>query len=201
VDAVPKVSAEHLASREEQILHAAWRCFSRNGFHASSMNDVIAEAGMSAGAVYRYFRSKEELILAAADAAFAMAESVFEDLLADDAAPSPAEAVEHVLTRMVGFAERDGYDLTRIGLQAWGEALRNARLAEAAERIYRRLRDHFVEVVRRSQAAGRVPADADPDLAGQALFSLVPGFILQRLLIGDVDPASYARGVRMLFGE
>ena len=63
---MPRVSEAHLAARRQQILDAARVCFTRNGFHATSMQDVIAEAGLSVGAVYRYFRSKEELVAAIA---------------------------------------------------------------------------------------------------------------------------------------
>ena len=67
---MPKVSDAHRESRREQILIAAWKCFSRNGFHSTSMADVIAEAGLSAGAVYLYFRSKDDIIVAVATQVF-----------------------------------------------------------------------------------------------------------------------------------
>ena len=43
-------------------------CFARSGFHKASMQDICAEAGMSAGNLYRYFRSKEAIIAAIAEA-------------------------------------------------------------------------------------------------------------------------------------
>jgi len=55
------------AQRRQHILTSAWRCFSRDGFHATSMDDIIAATGMSSSAVYRYFRSKEEIIRASAE--------------------------------------------------------------------------------------------------------------------------------------
>src|SRR4029079_2513209 len=66
---VPRVSAEHLAARRQQILDAAQRRVARDGFHATSMQQVIAEAGLSVGAVYRYFPSKSDLIVAIAQSA------------------------------------------------------------------------------------------------------------------------------------
>ena len=64
---VPRVSEAHLAARRQQILDAARTCFLRNGFHQTSMQDVIREAGLSVGAVYRYFPSKNDLITALAE--------------------------------------------------------------------------------------------------------------------------------------
>ncbi|MFD0775947.1 helix-turn-helix domain-containing protein, partial [Streptomonospora algeriensis] len=71
---MPKVSADYLAARREHILSAAAARFSRDGFHRTSMQDIIDEAGLSAGAVYRYFRGKDEIIAAISlDAAGAVA--------------------------------------------------------------------------------------------------------------------------------
>src|SRR5260370_36600230 len=64
---MPKVSGEYRQERRAQILAAARRCFIRQGFQETSMADLLAEAGLSSGAVYNYFSSKEEVILAIAE--------------------------------------------------------------------------------------------------------------------------------------
>ena len=109
---MPRVSEEHLERRRQQIVDAAQRCFARRGFHQSSMQDVFAESGLSAGAVYRYFKSKDELV---------------------------------------------------------------AALDE-----------------------GWLPADTDLDAVAAVLFGLLPGFLLQFLIVGDLDPRTLERGVRAL---
>src|SRR5690349_19443486 len=67
---VPKVSVEHEQMRRQQILDAALACFSRRGYHATSMEDIVREAGLSVGAIYTYFPSKEELFKVLAEARF-----------------------------------------------------------------------------------------------------------------------------------
>ena len=62
---MPKISPEHRQMRQQQILEAAWRCFHRAGVQATTMQDIIAESGLSASAMYRYFADKEGIILAA----------------------------------------------------------------------------------------------------------------------------------------
>ena len=52
--------------RREQILEAAMHCFAKRGFHQASMHDISAEAGISVGLIYRYFKNKEEVIAAIA---------------------------------------------------------------------------------------------------------------------------------------
>jgi TetR/AcrR family transcriptional regulator, transcriptional repressor of aconitase len=62
---MPKISDQQRQARRDQILAATWRCFLRKGIHATSMEEIIREANLSAGAVYLYYKSKDELIFAA----------------------------------------------------------------------------------------------------------------------------------------
>ena len=61
---MPKVTQQYRDARREQILAAAKRCFLRDGFHETSMQDLFAEAGLYHRGVYRYFSSKDDIILA-----------------------------------------------------------------------------------------------------------------------------------------
>jgi AcrR family transcriptional regulator len=200
---MPRVSEQYRTTRRTEIVVAAARLFAGNGFHNTSMADIISESGLSAGAVYRYFRSKEELIAAVAEQALSAADEAFGHLLADGASPSPEQTLAAILDAVNNRIAADpvtGVDITRIGVQVWAEALRSPELAARADEVYRRLRGHFAEVARRSQAAGQLAADAVPEQVGSALMGLVQGFVLQRLLVADTDAGSYLAGVRALLG-
>jgi hypothetical protein len=60
------------------------------------------------------------------------------------------------------------------------------------------LRKHFEAVARRGQADGTVDPSADPEQVAQVLFGMMPGFLLQRLILGDVTPAGYSAGLAAL---
>ena len=62
---MPKISEDQRQASRDQILVATWRCFSRRGIHPPSMEEIVREANLSAGAVYLYYKSKDELVLAA----------------------------------------------------------------------------------------------------------------------------------------
>lgn len=57
-----KVSIENIAKRKEQIVRAAISAFSRTGLKETSMDDIVRESGLSKGAIYWYFKSKDEII-------------------------------------------------------------------------------------------------------------------------------------------
>ncbi|MCL5268879.1 MAG: TetR/AcrR family transcriptional regulator [Bacteroidetes bacterium] len=57
-----KANIENIAKRKEQIIKAAISAFARKGLKKTSMNDIVREAGISKGAIYWYFKSKDEII-------------------------------------------------------------------------------------------------------------------------------------------
>lgn len=191
---MPRVSAEHLAARRQQIAEAAARCFSRNGFHATSMHDVIREAGLSAGAVYRYFPSKEALVQEIAGETIPQVMSHLNAILEADPPPS----LDEVIDDLISVSEKFLDVRLRIAVQVWGEALRNPELAEMVKSIYGGFREKFAEIARRARESGQLPPDSDDIAVSSVLFGLMPGYVLQRLLLGDIDRQQYVAGIRAL---
>ena len=197
---MPKVSDAHLAARRDQILDAAVRSFAVDGFQATSMSDIVRASGMSAGAVYRYYPSKDDLIAAVADRVMTAAAAVVQQLLAEERAPHPAEVVAALVTMADRIASAGEVDVSRVAVQAWAEALRNDRIRAIAATAYGSLRAHLETACRRSMEAGDLPAHLDPAVAAQVLFSLVPGYLLQRLLLGDVSADTYGATLLTVLG-
>ena len=61
---MPRMSLVARTERRQQILDATWRCAAHKGFRAMSVDEICAEAGLSKGAFYGYFDSKQALLLA-----------------------------------------------------------------------------------------------------------------------------------------
>jgi AcrR family transcriptional regulator len=191
---MPKVTDAHRAARRRQILDAAGRRFVRNGFHATSMQDVFEEAGLSAGAVYRYFPSKAAIVAAIAEETVGDVLRVVEEITGAEPVPPLEDTMARVLDAVDAHTGPEGN--ARIAMQVWAEALREPALADLVQATYGRIRTSFVELARRAREAGRILPDADPEQVGTVLFSMVPGYILQRLLVGGVDPGVYRSGLR-----
>jgi AcrR family transcriptional regulator len=195
---MPKVSDAHLEARRRQILDAAARCFARDGFHRTSMLDVVRECGISAGLVYRYFASKDDVIAAIATEWHDRRQEMIDpgdDAAPEDAAPGrvgldDAAAAYLDLLRSVGDPE-SRQDL-RLGVQVWAETVRSDRLRAVARRGVDRPRGVLVDAVRRAQASGDVTPDVDPDALVRIMIAIYQGIRLQTLWDETVDHEAVA---------
>ncbi len=195
---MPKLSEQTRARRRQHILTSAWSCFSRNGFHATSMDDVIAASGMSSSAVYRYFRSKEELIDATTDEGLAKVQQIFVDLLAYETCPTPAQTLALLVGELDSRVENSEYDMSRIALQTWAEALRDNALQDRARGLYLRTLDHIAELAVRWRDNGYLPAYADTNAIAASLFSLMHGLIVMHHLVRDIPAGELREGTYLL---
>lgn len=195
-----RVSQEHLDARRRQILDGAARCFARNGFHATSMQDILREAGLSAGAVYRYFRSKEELIAAIAAEAFAGIRAAFEAAARTTPPPTPDVLLGRVLRTMleeqVPGGDRQAF--ARLVVQVWTETLRNEQLAVTLDEGYSGMRLAWAKLVDAYRDNGLMSADVPADHVARTLIATAQGFIAQQALFGDVQVEVLEDGLRAL---
>ena len=195
---MPRVSDDHLERRRQQILDAARRCFLRKGFHLTSMQDVFAESGLSAGAVYRYFKSKTEIIHAIASEKQSGAVRLLEEIIKEDPLPPFEEIIERFFTLVQTVLDDDG--ALRVAPQVWSEALHDPVYQAIVAELFSGARAGWTELAARMRDAGRLPEDADPEAMGATIMCTLPGFVLQRMLFGDVDARDMRAGFHALSG-
>jgi TetR/AcrR family transcriptional regulator, transcriptional repressor of aconitase len=195
IQAMPKVSAEYRDARRNQILDAARRCFGRNGFHETSMQDLFAESGLSAGAVYRYFPSKDDVILAIAEKNMADVSDLIRSLAAD---PDRGEVGHTLATVLELIREKHANDdLGTIALIVWAEAIRNPAVAQRFAALLVQMRSDLADAVA-GRADGPHLAGLEPDGLAGLLLTIVPGYILQLTLLGNGSVAGLPEAARAL---
>ena len=196
---MPKVTQQYRDARRDQILAAAARCFLRDGFHATSMQDLFAEAGLSAGAVYRYFTGKDEVITA-------IAEENMRDVLTmihNVATRRPGQSLGTVLADVLQLLRaKDAQDgLGRMAILVWAEALRNPSLADQLRDLLNRMHTDLTELVEEHQGAGNLPRDVAAGAIARALISMMSGYILQLTILGPGAVDGVPGAVRSLWPE
>lgn len=190
---MPPVSERYRQARRTQILDAAGRCFARSGFQGTSMSDVFAESGLSAGAVYGYFSGKDDLITAIIEQVLDQLHAAVATVCAAEVPPPLHAVVEHVLT-VLDTAGPDG-NLAPLAVQIWAEAARNPPLRERLAGYYQHTRRSFAALAQRYRDDGTLAADTDTDHVAQVLTAIGPAFLSQRALLADITPATFARGL------
>ncbi|CAM5484226.1 hypothetical protein SSPIM334S_01713 [Streptomyces spiroverticillatus] len=197
-----RVSQEHLDARRRQILDGATRCFARSGFHAASMQDVLREIGLSPGAVYRYFSSKDELIVAIAEEVFRDVRGAFEAAARQSPPPPPdellAQVVGTVMTARDGLRVDGRAAFPGLVLQVWTETLRDERLAALLHQGFADMRGAWVRLVDGYRAAGQMPDDVPADHVARTMIAVAQGFIAQQALFGEASPDVLRDGLRAL---
>ncbi|MEV7479473.1 TetR/AcrR family transcriptional regulator [Streptomyces halstedii] len=195
-----RVSQDHLDARRRQILAGAARCFARNGFHGTSIQDVLKEVGLSAGAVYRYFAGKDELIAAIADEAFEYIRRAFSEAAGISPPPTPdvllGRVVRGVFTGQVYGLERRA--CAALIVQVWAESMRNEPLARTLGDGYAGMRAGWAELVKAYRVTGVLRADVAADDVARTMIATAQGFIAQEALFGGVEPEALENGLRGL---
>ncbi len=193
---MPKVKEGYLDARRQQIIDAAYRCFARKGFHQATMRDIYTEAELSAGAVYHYFKSKEDIIEASFVFDYQRSLPVFEQA-AQDADPLVAidQLIDYFYAGLESAAEL-GAD--RVNIQGWGEALVNPRLLVPLRESFRKYKDLLARLVRRGQAAGDINPKIAPDAVGEVILSSYLGLYLQKAARPDLNVGQYKDAVKAL---
>lgn len=190
---MPKVSEAHVEARRQQILQAASACFSRQGFHKTTMQDICAEAGLSPGAVYGYFPSKEEIIEAM------VAERRREGFNLIQAALQMPDTAR-VLNKLseIFFTEIDNVQGCAVDVELWGEAFRNPRINSALGVDLDVIRGAFAGIVRKAQERGDINPAVKADSVAQVMVALFHGMVIQKSLDPAIDTAAYVEALRAM---
>lgn len=191
---MPKVLPDYLVKRRQQILDAAAACFSRNGFHQTSMQEICGEADLSPGAIYRYFRSKEDIIATIAQANHEAEIALVEELKTRGAT---LEILGEVANEFFGNL-RD--DQVCLNIDLWAEATRNVDIRETMRLGQQGIVDSFKEIVEQSQARGEINAALDAEAIARVFCSMFQGYILQRTIKPDFDVWTYVDACKAMVG-
>jgi len=194
---MPKVSQEHMEGRRRQILAAASRCFAQVGFHAATMQDVIKASGLSAGAIYNYFQSKEDIIAAIADERHDREAAL---LQAAEAEPEPDRAIRQLALAFFQHLSDKGQDEERrVGVQLWAETLNNKKLARLAKDGTAGPYRVLCTLIDRMKQAGELPKAIESEPLARVMIALFQGLVLQKCREKDLDLQAYVRTVLLMW--
>jgi AcrR family transcriptional regulator len=170
-----KVGEDHKSGQRRRILSAAAECFARDGVRGATMRDVAREAGLSPGTIYLYFRNKDDLVGALADAGEAGS-------AAWNAEAGP-EGFDHVLELLRRVGEAPASTSSRLSVRLWAEAVGDEQLGAH----YRHAREGWIAHIGASLEGAGLPSGAEPQATAELLAAFTAGLELRRVLDPEAD--------------
>jgi AcrR family transcriptional regulator len=158
------------------IIQSSIKLFSTRGFNAASVDDICAEAGVSKGAFYHHFASKQELFLALLDLWLQNIDQAIE-ASKDKTAP---ETFTQMTESFPYLFETAGEGLPMF-LEFWLQASRDKKIWEASIAPYRRYHKYFTSLIKKGVEEGSF-VEVNPELASRMIVATAMGLLLQSLL-------------------
>jgi AcrR family transcriptional regulator len=182
---MPRVTAAHEQAVRTRIVESALRVFAEKGYHGATIGDVVRDSGLSVGAIYTYFRGKDELFLATCDvsageglgelgARLARGHSVAEKL---------AIAVGFFLDSMVGVSGEP--DMAGVLVMQWSRAEAEPAVRASLSRRRDQIAGAGELLIREGMAAGEIASWIDAPALAAAYVTFLDGLLLWRLEQGD----------------
>jgi AcrR family transcriptional regulator len=175
---MPRVSQEHEQEVRDRIVRASLAVFAERGFHRATMQDIVRASGLSVGAIYTYFKSKSELILAGCD------------LITDQELAQLGDRLAGVTSYRDRVAAAIGYWFDNLAveqtdrgsgfllLQAWAEVETDPAIRQMLLRRRHETVTAIVLVLQEGVMRGELPAWLDVASVAQALGALLDGLLL-----------------------
>jgi AcrR family transcriptional regulator len=176
----PKLKPETLEQRKEQILKAALTCFADKGYHQTTMDDIVEEAGISKGGVYWYFDSKKELFLEM----FAYVVGDIEGMM--QATPlvggSAKEALVAVLHNFAALTPaEDVQEMMWLLIDVWAHNRQDTEVNEVAMGMYEHFRQPIAEIIEVGIASGEFKR-VDATALGGIIVAIFDGLMVQWMI-------------------
>lgn len=192
---MPKLKPDTQRARREAILDAAERCFARSGFHRCTMHDICKEAGVSPGALYVYFASKEALIAGLAERDRSEFQARFAELTA---APDFLQALTALGEQY--FVDEPAHKrlmCVEIGV----ESTRNPQVGETFRAVDTFVTESFESLFGRLAAEGRIAPDFDIPTLAKVFAVIGDGMIWRRAVDPGFDGKQLMPAITMLVSK
>ncbi len=173
---MPKTSPAAKDARRTQILNAAVHCFARHGYYATTIEDLVAETGLSRGALYLYFPSKEAIYLAISERWSCGLEEAIRARLAPDLSPA---AIMRLWIEVTGEHVQAEADACRVLMEGWSLAHHIPALAERAQQQQARSIEALSRLLRAGIATGEFRAELQVETQVRILIATMHGLMVQ----------------------
>jgi AcrR family transcriptional regulator len=182
---MPKTSEAAKETRREQILSAAVRCFARRGYHATTIEDIVRETGLSRGALYLYYPSKESLYVALSERWSCGVEEAIRRRLTSNLSP---KALLRLSIEVIGAHVEEEADACRVLIEGWILSHHLPGLRVPIREQFERTKQRFQRLLAAGVAQGEFRADLMVEVQAGLILATLQGLMVRwHLSPGSVD--------------
>lgn len=180
----PKISEEAKEQRRVAILEAAESCFDRKGYYETSIDDIVHESHMSKGAIYTYFKSKEEIFISLmnfiTERSFQVLDGMFDQL------NTATDKLKFIIERNFELYA-NSKNMQRVHYEFWLYASSFPKLQELMKEREKLFNGIIARIVEEGIANGEFRKDADPMTVGSLYWNFRDGVWLHQLTVGNAE--------------
>ncbi|MHA2428547.1 MAG: TetR/AcrR family transcriptional regulator [Candidatus Hermodarchaeia archaeon] len=178
------MTEDHKRANYERILQASAKLFAERGYHGTSMNDIVEKSGLSKGAIYGHFESKEQLFLTLQERQLAIDLNQIKRVFSpeDSATEKLKKSVDIVFTSMCECPK----DACRIMLEFYVVASRMKSLQPRLNEYYSDVNEFIAEIIRDGVRNGEFKSDIDVDAVSTICMSVLNGLQFYRATASTV---------------
>ncbi|MBP3089399.1 TetR/AcrR family transcriptional regulator [Corynebacterium sp. sy017] len=186
---MPRLTKARQEAQRQRIIDATVAVIQKNGFAASSMAAIIKQSELSAGAVYGYFASKDELFEAAVEQILVDKLDVLETPL-NGHIPAPSEMLPQFFRTTYG----DNTDIGISAVQVWGQALSDEKMKKIVQRVFTQFHSALENYLTQWHEQEKTPhAQEKAQEIVQAIIALIQGLLVQHAVLNaDIDTLAAA---------
>ena len=197
---MPRVSSEYEQAQKKRIIDGATQVFAEHGYCLTTMDQICQALQLSKGAIYIYFKSKEELFISALQAIyerrFAILSTAYQ---ANDPIP---RKFEKILDRLGSMMSHDDYVFIRLSLEGFLESEHIPSLQAIKSDSYQRFYELLYGLLQEGQLAGEINPDLNLSSVTVVLMAVSDGLMLHSLVQDrGIDPDRVRQIVRETFAQ
>jgi AcrR family transcriptional regulator len=196
----PIVSDEYKEKKKKEILSSAFVCFAKKGFELATINDIVEHSGISKGAIYNYFQSKDEIYL---------------ELMSTDTNQTYDELNQEISKKKLAieklnflfdiYLEVDPFieeNKSRFSVHLEFK-LHSSRNKELTQLLRNRRQKYFIsqisDILKDGQKSGEIKQDVNPDVFADIFWSMIDGVVSQTIVYEDYPYQEALKEIKKMF--
>lgn len=194
---MPKINAVLFEEKRKFIIDTARKVFAERGYEGATIKDILNAGGISNGALFVYFQTKRDILLAIIDENLNLFRTRVEAIVDTSDEYSRDEVLLMLLELVRQISLGPGRAMS---LHAWAAAMVDPHVKANLDKHFEGILRALTLLLRSMRERGQIASSIHPARTAQALFAVfIPGYILQLLMFPPLEPRAYLNAHRSLW--